>query len=170
MTNRKIRQSPPEFGRATLAESTRDPALLEMGVRFFRDIGFRGFGLIEFKRDDRDGLLKLTDLNPRWLKTVNLATSAGIDFPLMHYRDLTGDPMPSRFDYRAGVRWLDGSGDLGTSWSLIRAGELSVPDWARSIVGVRSFSSFARDDWRPFLAEYQYGRRLLRAPARLLRR
>lgn len=81
-TNRKIRQFPVEFGRATLAESIHDPEFREMGMTFFRDIGYRGFGLIEFKRDDRDGVLKLTDLNPRWLKTVNIATDSGIDFPL----------------------------------------------------------------------------------------
>jgi predicted ATP-grasp superfamily ATP-dependent carboligase len=169
-TNRKIRQFPVEFGRATLAESIHDPAFRDMGMKFFRDIGYRGFGLIEFKRDERDGVLKLTDLNPRWLKTVNIATDSGIDFPLLHYLDLAGETPAPRFDFRNGVRWLDAIGDLASSWTLYRAGELSPWAWGRSLLGVRSFVTFAMDDWGPFLREYQHGRRLLRAPAVLMRR
>lgn len=163
-TNRKIRQFPTEFGRAVLAESIHDPELREMGLKFFRDIDYRGFGLIEFKRDDRDGLLKVTDLNPRWLKTVNLATDAGIDFPLLHYLDLTGREPQPQMEFKAGVRWLDAIGDVASAWSLYRAGELSRGSWARSWLGVRSHAVFARDDLKPFLKEYDYGRRLLRPP------
>ncbi|HEV2066921.1 MAG TPA: hypothetical protein VGR08_08790 [Thermomicrobiales bacterium] len=169
-TNRKIRQFPVEFGRATLAESIHEPAFREMGMAFFRDIDYRGFGLIEFKRDDRDGILKLTDMNPRWLKTVNIATDSGIDFPLLHYRDLAGETPPPQFEFRSDVRWLDAVGDLASSWSLYRTGELTPWAWARSLIGVRSFAAFAMDDWGPFLREYQYGRRLLRVPAALARR
>ncbi len=169
-TNRKIRQFPVEFGRATLAESIHDPDFREMGMTFFRDIGYRGFGLIEFKRDDRDGVLKLTDLNPRWLKTVNIATDSGIDFPLLHYLDLAGESPAPQFEFRNGVRWLDAVGDLASSWSLYRAGELSPLAWGRSLLGVRSFATFAMDDWGPFLREYQHGRRLLRIPGAIARR
>lgn len=169
-TNRKIRQFPVEFGRATLAESIHEPAFREMGMAFFRDIDYRGFGLIEFKRDDRDGILKLTDMNPRWLKTVNIATDSGIDFPLLHYLDLAGETPPPQFDFRNGVRWLDAVGDLASSWSLYRAGELTPWAWVRSLTGVRSFAAFAMDDWGPFLQEYDYGRRLLRIPQAILQR
>jgi len=169
-TNRKIRQFPPEFGRATLAESIHDPELREMGLKFFRDIGYRGFGLIEFKRDDRDNLLKVTDLNPRWLKTVNLATDAGIDFPLIHYLDLAGTPPPPKMEFKPGVRWLDAIGDVASARILLREGNLTLSEAARSWLGVRSFAVFARDDMKPFLKEYDYGRRLLRAPKQILRR
>lgn len=162
-TNRKIRQFPTEFGRAVLAESIDDPELRDLGLKFFRDIGYRGFGLIEFKRDDRDGVLKATDLNPRWLKTVNLATDAGIDFPLIHYRDLTGTPPSPQLEFKAGLRWLDAIGDVASARTLHREGALSIPEAARSWLGVRSFAVFAADDWKPFLQEYDYGRRLVRA-------
>jgi predicted ATP-grasp superfamily ATP-dependent carboligase len=168
-TNRKIRQFPVEFGRATCAESIHDPAFRHMGTRFFQEIGWRGFGLIEFKQDDRDGVLKATDLNPRWLKTVNIATDSGIDFPLMHYRDLAGESPEPQFDFRAGVRWIDAIGDMASSWSLFRAGELTPLDWARSWAGARSFVTFAPDDIGPFLKEYRYGQRLLAIPHQVWR-
>lgn len=168
-TNRKIRQYPVEFGVASLAESIRDPDFQEMGEAFFRDIGYRGFGLIEFKRDDRDGLLKLTDLNPRWLKTGNLATDSGVDFPLIHYLDMIGEtPLPQP-THREGVRWLDARDDFASAWSLFRLGELSFGAWMRSWLGARSFSTFAMDDWRPFFQHYEYGRKLLRWPRHMWR-
>jgi len=168
-TNRKIRQYPAEFGRATMAESIHDPAFCEMGMKFFRDIDYRGFGLIEFKRDNRDGRLKVTDLNPRWLKTVNLATDSGIDFPLIHYLDLTGQTPSPQMTFKEGVRWLDAVGDFASSWPAMRSGELTPWAWARSWLGARSFVVFAMDDWGPFLNEYRYGLRVLRAPLHMWR-
>jgi D-aspartate ligase len=170
MANRKIRQFPSEFGRATLAQSFHDPEFLEMGLKFFRDIEFRGFGLIEFKRDERDGVLKATDLNPRWLKSVNMGLAAGINFPLLHYQDLAGMNPDPQMAYRDGVYWLETIGDLATAWSMLRAGEVSPLQLGRKWLGVRGHAVFAMDDWGPFLREYQYGKRLLRAPISMWKR
>jgi len=168
-TNRKIRQHPVEFGMATMAESFRSPELEELGLRFFRGINYQGFGYIEFKRDDRDGRLKVTDLNTRLGKANNLATDSGIDFPLIHYLDLAGQTPAPRMTFTEGVRWLDGLEDFMSSWQLIRAGELSPLGWARSWAGARSFATFALDDPKPFLKRYDYGRRLVRAPLHVWR-
>jgi predicted ATP-grasp superfamily ATP-dependent carboligase len=170
LTTRKLRQFPAEFGRGSIAESFHDPEFKELGLAFFRDIGYRGFGTVEFKRDDHDGRLKVTDLNPRWVKPINLPTASGVDFPLIHYLDLAGRTPPPVESYAAGIRWLDTVSDLASSWEHYRAGNLSPWAWGRSLLGVRSFATFAMDDWGPFLREYQYGRRLLRAPAVLVRR
>lgn len=170
VTTRKIRQFPIEFGRGSLAETFHDPEFADYGLRFFRAIGYRGFGTIEFKRDDRDGKLKVTDLNPRWVKPINLPMASGVNFPLLHYRDLAGESPAAKMDFKAGVRWLDAIGDLSTSWSMYRSGELSPWSWARSLARVRSFPAFAPDDLKPFLREYDYGRRLVRAPLNRIRR
>lgn len=169
VATRKIRQYPPEFGRGSIAETFHDPEFAELGLRFFRDIGYRGFGTIEFKRDDRDGSLNVTDLNPRWVKPINLPISSGVDFPLIHYLDLIGQTPEPRMEYRAGVRWLDAKSDVPSVWPGVRARKLSLIDVGRSWVGARSFPAFAMDDLRPFFKEYDYGRTVLRAPLRLLR-
>jgi len=169
LTTRKIRQFPIEFGRGSLAETFHDVDFAEYGLKFFRDIGYRGFGTIEFKLDDRDGKLKVTDLNPRWVKPISLPTAAGIDFPLMHYLDLAGKNPPPQMEFKAGVRWLDAVGDLATSWTMYRSGDLSPLSWAQSLIRVRAFPAFSVDDLKPFLREYGYGRRVLQAPLRMLR-
>ncbi len=169
VTTRKIRQFPIEFGRGSLAETFHDPEFAEYGLRFFRSIDYRGFGTIEFKRDDRDGKLKVTDLNPRWVKPITLPMASGVNFPLLHYRDLAGEMPAAEREFKAGVRWLDAIGDLSTSWSMYRSGDLSPWAWARSLAKVRAFPAFAPDDLKPFLREYDYGRRLVRAPLNRIR-
>jgi predicted ATP-grasp superfamily ATP-dependent carboligase len=46
-------------------QSVEYPELLALGKAFFKKIGYRGVGSAEFKLDDRDGTLKLIELNPR---------------------------------------------------------------------------------------------------------
>lgn len=169
LATRKIRQYPVEFGRGSIAETFHDQEFADYGLRFFREIGYRGFGTIEFKRDDRDGRQKVTDLNPRWVKPINLPISSGINFPLIHYLDLIGEPPPPRMEYKAGVRWLDAMSDFASAWPSVQSREISPFAVGRSWISARSFPAFALDDMKPFLKEYQYGRKLLRAPLHMLR-
>lgn len=169
LATRKIRQYPVEFGWGSMAESFHDPEFADYGLRFFQEIGYRGFGTIEFKRDDRDGKLKITDLNPRWVKPINLPIKSGIDFPLIHYMDLVGDAPDSQMEYTAGVRWLDLKMDVSSVWPEFRTRKISPISIGRSWLGARSFPAFAIDDLKPFFKEYEYGRRLLRGSMRLLR-
>src|SRR5688500_18502771 len=104
-----------------MVESCRNPEFAEMGVMFFRDFNFHGVGTIEFKRDDRDGVLKVTDLNPRWWGSIQLGPSSGVDFPLIHYLDLIGQQPEPRLTFREGVRWIDARGDFGSATTLVRA-------------------------------------------------
>ena len=167
LTTRKIRQYPVEFGRGSIAETFHDQAFANHGLRFFQEIGYRGFGTIEFKLDDRDGKQKATDLNPRWVKPINLPMAAGMNFPLIHYLDLIGETPAPQMEYKAGVRWLDMKSDVPSAWPELRARSLSPLALGRSWSRARSFPAFAVDDLRPFLKEYDYGRTLLRAPMRL---
>lgn len=169
LTTRKFRQYPVEFGTGSMAESYDDPQLRELGVQFFRDIGFRGFGTVEFKLDDHDGRFKLTDLNPRWVKPINLPIASGVDFPLIHYRDVIGDPPEPQLHHQTGVRWVQWVNDIASAWPEVRSGDLSPLTLAREWSTARSYSVFAIDDPGPFLKDAGYGRRLLRAPKFLWR-
>lgn len=168
-TLRKIRQYPTDFGVGTLVESVRAPQVAELGWRFLRAIDYRGIGSLEFKRDDRDGALKLIELNPRLWQQNALATASGINFPLLQYRDLTGESPSPQVTFRTGVRWLDLSSDFQAFWSYRQAGTLSTRDWLASLGGVRSFATFALDDPAPFLKANQWGLKYLRAPLYALR-
>jgi D-aspartate ligase len=148
---RKIRQYPTDFGIGTMLESVDDPELADLGLRFFRAMQWRGPGSIEFKRDDRDGAWKLIELNPRLWQQHGLAAACGVSFPLIQYRDLTGQA-PVEQQYRLGVRWVNEVRDLQSSWRHFGAGTLTLGQWTRSFRGVDDFALFAADDPKPFIA------------------
>lgn len=168
-TLRKIRQYPTEFGVGSLVESLKYPELVELGLKFFKGIRYRGIGSIEFKKDERDGKLKMIELNPRLWQQNALATACGINFPLIQYLDLTRqDPKP-QFDFKEGVRWFDAQADFQAFWDYHRRGELGFWEWVHSWIGARSFATFAWDDLGPFFKSNQYGLKYLRAPLYALR-
>jgi predicted ATP-grasp superfamily ATP-dependent carboligase len=65
--------------------------------------------------------------------------------------DMTGRPIPDD-QLVEGRRWITELHDLRTSARLIRSGELSVLDWARSLSGVAEASWFAPQDPLPAAA------------------
>ena len=155
--HRRIRGVPKDFGVATLAISARDDELTEMALKFYRDIGYRGIGSLEFKKDDRDGEFRLMELNPRpWLSII-LATFAGVNFPYIQYLDLLGQAAPENRGYKAGVRWFDSLGDLQSYWAYRQEHSLSFGDWIRSWLGSECHARFAWDDIRPSLVAAEYG-------------
>jgi predicted ATP-grasp superfamily ATP-dependent carboligase len=113
---------------------------------------FDGIIEIEFKRDPRDGQLKLLDMNPRVWGWHTLGARAGVDFPYLLWRTTYGAPV-SGVRGRTGVRWVRALTDLPTSLKEIRAGRLSASTYVSSLRGPIEFSVLALDDILPALVE-----------------
>jgi predicted ATP-grasp superfamily ATP-dependent carboligase len=145
-TLRKIRQYPTEFGVGTFLESLRYPELVDLGLHFLKSIGYVGIGSIEFKKDERDGQLKLIELNPRLWKQNILATDSGMNFSLVAYQDLTGHTPPACTAFREGVRWWDSRTDFQAFYEYYKRGEISILSWVFSWMGAESHQLFALDD------------------------
>jgi predicted ATP-grasp superfamily ATP-dependent carboligase len=150
-TSRKLRQWPVEFGVGTMAESIRDPELVDLGLRFFKGSGYRGFGYIEFKRDERTGERKMIELNARFSAQIIHSTDCGLNFPLIQYRDLAGLPQEPIKPYKTGVRWLSAVSDVRSAVAHVRSGQLTPLHWARQWSSARSFAVFALDDPKPVI-------------------
>jgi predicted ATP-grasp superfamily ATP-dependent carboligase len=168
-THRKIHQYPPHFGVASCAESVYYPELVEIGMKLMRGFDYRGVGFIEFKRDDRDGILKLIELNPRFTQQNALAIDCGVNIPLVQYLDMIGEPHDPMINFKAGRKWMDLVIDFPSFWEYYRNHETTVLEWLKSWQGVRSFPVFALDDLGPFFKKYEYGRKFLTLPSFLLR-
>jgi predicted ATP-grasp superfamily ATP-dependent carboligase len=108
LTQRRILMAPAEGGLGTYNETTRDPELMEQAVALLGALDWHGPAQVEFKRDARDGRLRLMEVNPRFWGTLDLSIQAGIDFPyLTALAALQGD-IEECFDYQVGMRfrWL----------------------------------------------------------------
>lgn len=150
---KKLRQYPTEFGIGTFMESIHNEALVGIGLKLFREFHYRGIGSIEFKKDDRDGVYKMIELNPRlWLQNIQ-AAHAGINFPLIQYRELAYEQIEKAGDFEDGVTWLDIIQDFAAFCDFKRRGLLTLPSWLGSLKNVDCHAYFARDDMKPFMSE-----------------
>ena len=145
-SHRRIRERPPWGGVSVLCESVPlDPFATDCALRLLNEIGWQGVAMVEFKRDERDGLPKLMEINGRFWGSLQLAVDAGIDFPALLVRSLESVPIhpPS---YRTGVRsrWLWGDLD---SLLLVLVGRAKAMGAERSRWrAVRDFCAFIGRD------------------------
>ncbi len=111
-TAQKVRSAPPELGSPCVAYSQHIPEVLEYGRKVLQVMGFYGYSCSEFKRDPRDGVYKLMEVNGRHNLSTLLAVNSGINFPWLHYRHLTEGLVPPPTDFRDGLYWVDMERDL----------------------------------------------------------
>jgi len=152
-TGRKLRMYPRGFGTATLAESMREPWIAQSVVEILSAIGHRGYGVIEYKKDRRDGKLKITEATGgRTWFPHSLVTRSGINLPLIWYRDVLGLPVETQTRFEEGIKWIHEERDLKTvQLYFIPEGRLTTWSWLKSYRGKRTYAYAAWDDPKPFL-------------------
>jgi predicted ATP-grasp superfamily ATP-dependent carboligase len=106
---------------------------------------------MEFKKDARDGIYKLMEVNPRHNRSTLLAVRCGINFPLMEYMHLAHDLLESPKTYRQGVYWIDCARDLVASRRYRRAGKFSLTSYIKPYVKSHTFATLSMTDLRPCL-------------------
>ncbi|NQX88248.1 MAG: ATP-grasp domain-containing protein [Halioglobus sp.] len=104
-TARKLRQFPPGFGSASCVISQNCEETKEITSQFIDAIGFNGVYGAEFKRDPRDGRLKIVEVNPRptlWFHASHVAGSRIVEHAFF---DLSNLPLPPKRKQKEGVLW-----------------------------------------------------------------
>ncbi len=130
----KLRQHPVGFGVGTFHISRWEPEVAELGLAFAQRAGLRGMVYVEFKRDARDGALKLIECNPRFTGANELLARCGIDYSLLVYNRLTGRPLPPTDSFRQGVRLLRPAQDFLAFLEYRRRGEITTLSWLRTLL------------------------------------
>jgi predicted ATP-grasp superfamily ATP-dependent carboligase len=102
---RRLRMYPPDFGNSTCMVSV-PPAEVADGLatieRLTSLLGYHGIFSAEFKRDPRDGRLKLLEVNARPWWYVEFAGRCGVDVVAQYYDDALGRPLRRREGYAVG--------------------------------------------------------------------
>ena len=135
-TGRKLEQWPPDFGTSCLADARWDADIAAAGVGVLQELGYSGISEIEFVQDASTGRHLLLDVNTRAWKWIGLPVAAGIDLPLLAYRDAVGEPFDAGPQVD-GTRWVF----LRDYVQLVRARAATVPEAAVS-----------KDEWVRLLA------------------
>jgi D-aspartate ligase len=90
-TGRKLASSPPRTGSTAFCTAATEEQLERTTKEILDQVGYCGFGGVEYKRDARDGrflIIEPTVGRTDWQEEV--ATLAGVNIPLMAYRHELG--------------------------------------------------------------------------------
>lgn len=112
--HRRIREKPPSGGVSVLRESAAlDADAVQYADLLLGALNWRGVAMVEFKRDQRDGSLRLMEINGRFWGSLQLAIDAGVDFPALLVAMAAGETLPAASAYRLGTRsrWFWGDVD-----------------------------------------------------------
>ena len=153
-TGRKLRQYPPAFGTSTLVETLTVPEVGTTTVSIVKELGLTGYVSIEFKRDPRDGSFRLLEVTPArsWYPHY-LGVKVGVNLPLIWYRHLLGQPIPSPNLQTTPehVAWVDEYRDVVAAFEAWGRRDHSLVEWFRSYLTVRAFALFSLRDPLPGL-------------------
>lgn len=150
---RRIRMYPSDFGNSTMLRSVPldEVAGAVTTMRTLVDgLRYRGIFSAEFKRDARDGVFRILEVNCRPWWFVEFATQCGVDVVTMAYRDACGLKVEPVTSYATGVRYCYLTYDTLAYQELKARGELGAAAWVRSWLFGRH-AVFAPDDPGPTL-------------------
>jgi D-aspartate ligase len=135
---RRVRSHTEPFGDSSCMVSIplgEACAPVETVNRLLEALPVRGIFNAQFKYDERDGLYKLLDFNPRPWGGVTLPISCGVDVVEMAYRDALGLPVETVTDYPIGRHWVHHARDFVACVRLLRERRLSLASWVRTWAG-----------------------------------
>ena len=79
--HKAIREYPITGGPTCFLESVENNAMLEYGSRILKEINYVGLVNMEFILDEKEGIPRIIDINPRFYGPLQGAVNAGVDFP-----------------------------------------------------------------------------------------
>ena len=114
---RKLVQMPRGFGTCRIGEARWREDAVEQALTLLEALRFHGIAQTEFRLDERDGRLKLMEVNPRLWQWHGLARACGVDLPRIAYLDAIGRPAPPVQSGPAhdGRRWVAAAAHLRAS-------------------------------------------------------
>jgi predicted ATP-grasp superfamily ATP-dependent carboligase len=130
----RLRMWPPDFGDSSAMVSVPldavAPAVGSLET-LLHSVSYRGIFSAEFKRDARDGVFRLLDVNARVWKYVDFAASCGVDVCRMAYDDAMGKDVDAVRGYTIGATCVDVYFDRMPCFRLFRERRLGLVEWAR---------------------------------------
>lgn len=149
----RIRGWPPTFGINSLIESipiSDMDSIKEITESYLHKLGYHGIMEAEFKKDPRDGVFKLLEINARSWWQNSFPSKCGINIVFMAYLDSIGKEQQYSEDYEVGVKWAYFFNDLKAA--IRTGGNMTLKDWIKSLKGTKDWAFFSADDFLPWIA------------------
>jgi len=107
----RIREWPISGGPSTYAKSIKKDDLFFQGNLLLESLDWHGVAMVEFKRNIETGVLYLMEINPKFWGSLDLAISAGVNFPKRIVDLCSGKVISNSSSYKIGLKFqwpLDG--------------------------------------------------------------
>jgi predicted ATP-grasp superfamily ATP-dependent carboligase len=134
---RRLRIYPPDFGNSTSMVSvplSDVPGAVDTVRRVLEAVKYRGIFSAEFKRDPRDGLFKLLEVNARPWWFIDFAVRCGVDVCRLAYDDALGREVRPVESYRIGATCIYPYYDFFAMQPLVKAGGNSWFRWVSEVL------------------------------------
>lgn len=150
---RKIHQYPPGYGSMCYGRSEENQCVADITVSLLRFLDYRGFASLEFKRRTRDGLFYFIEINPRLPWYNSLFSAAGVNFPLLAYRDLSDGGHPQNLDehQKNDIYWVSLEHEFLWLMQTRNSHRVNLFRWLQAVGKAQSFAWWSWRDLGPFL-------------------
>ena len=155
-TAQKVRIEPPFFGSPRVLVSKMIPEIIDPGRRLLKRLNYNGYSCMEFKKDSRDGIYKLMEINCRNNLSGALAVKCGIDFPWIMYKHLMWGETYYSSTFESDVFWIDILHDLVRFFVSRKEEKYRLKDYLRPYLSKKVFAVFNLKDPMPFFKRVSY--------------
>lgn len=105
-TAKKFHEYPITGGITTFGESTWNPEISELSIELLKNWNWYGVAEVEFKKDPRDDLYKIIEVNPRFWSYLQLPIYCGVDFPYLLYKVALDQNVSPVEKYKIGIKYI----------------------------------------------------------------
>ncbi len=160
-TAQQIRKAPPWWGSPRVVLSKDIPEVIEPGRKILKAMGFNGYACVEFKKDQRNGIYKLIEVNGRHNLSTLLAVRCGINFPYLHYKHILDSEEPLPGSFKKNIYWIDFSRDIICNLKFLTKEQYSLMQYLRPYFRPHVFAIFDLKDFKPFRKRFFKLKKLL---------
>jgi predicted ATP-grasp superfamily ATP-dependent carboligase len=153
-TAQQIRSAPPWWGSPRVVMSKNIPELIEPGRKILKALEFEGYACVEFKKDTRDGFYKLIEVNGRHNLSSLLAVKSGLNFPLIHFKNVAEGTRPDKKEFEENIYWIDFTKDLIYSLKFWKEEKYSIKDLARPYFRKNIYANFKWGNNKPLIIRW----------------
>lgn len=167
-TCQKLRQYPINFGASVYTTQRYVPELYDIGAKFFKDVGYKGFAEIEFKKDAENGNFYLIEINIRITNFNVLLNKVGINIPYLTYQELTGQDIGTKaVTENTGVTFWYAFEDFFAVKDYLRQKQLNLFQIASSFFRKKACAIWDPEDQAPF---HYYNKLLMKKVEKKIKR
>jgi predicted ATP-grasp superfamily ATP-dependent carboligase len=105
----RIQEYPYSGGSSSVAMSYYDKKMEFLSRKLLDSLNWHGISMVEFKKDKKDGVYYLMEVNAKFWGSLELALTCGVDFPLLLFKLGTGEidsPILKPYKLNRKYQWI----------------------------------------------------------------